>query len=95
MVDRLIVHNVRVATSDLVGVEVLQLLLDVRHELVGDRAVNQPMVEAQRQIRHRADRNRIVDDDRALLDRADAEDRDLRLVDDRHAELGAELARDW
>ena len=36
---------------------------------------------------------RIVDDDRALLDGADAEDRHLRLVDDRHAELGAEDAR--
>ena len=53
------------------------------------------MVEAERQIRHRPDRDRVVDDDRPLLDRADAQDRDLRLVDDRHAELRAELARDW
>ena len=51
------------------------------------------MVEAQRQVRHRPDGDRVVDDDGPLLDRADAEDRHLRLVDDRHAELRAELAR--
>ena len=49
------------------------------------------MVVAERQVRHRPDRDRVVDDDRPLLDRADAENRDLRLVDDRHPELRAEL----
>ena len=50
------------------------------------------MVVAERQIGHRPDRNRIVDDDGPLLDVADAENRDLRLVDDRHAEQRAEHA---
>ena len=66
--------------------------LIVGHELIAGRAVDEPMVVAERQIRHRPNRDRIVDDDRALLDRADAENRHLRLVDDRHAELRAELA---
>ena len=74
-----------------IGVEVLELLLDVGHELVGDGAVDQSVVVAERQVRHRPDRDRVVDDDRPLLDRADAENRHLRLVDDRHAELRAEL----
>src|ERR1700741_3609867 len=64
-----------------------------RHELIGDRAVDQTMVVSERQIGHRPDPDRIVDDDGALLDRADTEDRDLRLVDDRHPELRAEHAR--
>ena len=47
---------------------------------------------------HRPDAERVVavlvgDDDRPLLDRADAEDRDLRLRDDRRAEERAEDAR--
>ena len=37
--------------------------------------------------------DRVVDDDRALLDGADAEDRDLRLVDQRQAVERAEDAR--
>src|SRR3954470_20401792 len=77
--------------SDFCAVEVLQMIFDVGHELVGDRAVDEPVVVPQRQIRHRPDADRIVDDDGALLDRADAENRDLRLVDDRDAELRAEL----
>ena len=59
---------------------------------IGDGAVDQPVVEAERQVRHRPDRDRIVDDHRPLFDRADAENRHLRLVDDRHPELRAELS---
>ena len=51
------------------------------------------VIVAERQVRHRPDRDRVVDDDRTLLDVADAEDRDLRLVDDRHPEQRAEHAR--
>ena len=45
--------------------------------------------------RHRPDADRIVHDDGPLLDRADAENPDLRLVDDQDAELRAELVRGW
>ena len=87
--------GLRADALHLVRVEVLEVLLDVGHELIGHGPVDQPVIEAERQVRHRPDRDPVVDDDRPLLDRADAEDRDLRLVDDRHAELRAELARDW
>ena len=75
------------------GIAVLQGLLDVGQELVGDRSVDDAMVVAERQVTHRPDRDRIVDDHRTLFDIADAEDRDLRLVDDRHSEQGTEHAR--
>src|SRR5688572_6335697 len=61
-------------TLNLVDVELFELILDVRHELVGDGAVDEAVVVAERQVGHRPDRDRIVDDDRTLLDRADAED---------------------
>ena len=73
-------------------IPVLERVLHVRHELVGDRAVDEAVVVAERQVRHRPDRDRVVDDDGPLLDGADAENRDLRLVDDRHAEQRAEHA---
>ena len=69
------------------------VFLDVGHELIGNRPIDEPMVVAERQIRHRPDANRIVDDDRTLLDSANTEDRHLRLVDDWHTELGAEPTR--
>src|SRR5204863_1865338 len=79
--------------SAVVGVKALQLFLHVGHELVRDRAVDETMVVAQREVRHRADADGIVDGDRALLDGPDTEDGHLRLVDDRHAELRPELPR--
>jgi len=51
------------------------------------------MVVAERQVRHRPDRDRIVDDHGTLLDVANAQDRDLWLTDDRHPEQRAEDAR--
>src|SRR4051812_16625424 len=74
-------------------VELLEPLLDAGHELVGNGTVDQPVIEPERQVPHRPYRNRIVDDDGALLDRAHAEDRNLRLVDDGEAELRAKTAR--
>src|SRR5262245_13316430 len=50
------------------------------------------MVIPQREVRHRPNPDRIVDHDRALFDRTDAENRDLRLVDDWHPKLCPELA---
>ncbi len=44
------------------------------------------MVEGQREIDHRADGNRVVNDDRSFLYRAHAQDGALRLVDDRRGE---------
>src|SRR6185436_9262690 len=75
--------------SAVVGVKLLQLFLHVGHELIGDRTVNEPMVVTEREERHRPDADGIVDDDGAFLDRADAKNGHLRLVDDRHAELRA------
>ena len=63
-------------------------------EAPGIGAVDQPVVEAEREVAHRPDRDHVVDDDGALLDRADAENRDLRLADDRQPEERAEDARD-
>jgi len=67
-------------------------MLHVGHELIGHGAIHQAMVVAKRQVRHRPDADRLVHDNRTLLDCADAENGDLRLIDDRHAELRAELA---
>src|SRR5512138_2169116 len=79
-------------TSAVVGVKALQVMFHIRHELVGDCTIDEAMVITEREVRHRPDSDRIVDDNRALLDRADTENRHLRLIDDRHAELRAKMA---
>ena len=66
-------------------------------EAGGVGAVDDAVVVGQGQVDHRADRDRLAavgvgDDDRALDDRAGAEDRDLRLVDDRGVEQRAAAA---
>ena len=71
----------------------LDLFLDGRHELIAGRAINETMVVTQGEIRHRTNGDGIIDDDRSLLDGADTQDGDLRLIDDRHPELRAELPR--
>jgi hypothetical protein len=91
MTPRRRISSARATDQTLLDVEVLDLVLDLGHELVARRTVDEPVVVPQREIRHRPDRYRLVDDDRTLFDRADAEDRHLRLVDDRHPELRAEL----
>jgi len=48
-------------SSNLFAVEVLQLVLDIRHEFVGDGTVDQAVIETERQVRHRPNRDRIVD----------------------------------
>src|SRR5271166_6269858 len=75
-----------------------QELLHLGHELVSDRAINYPMVIADAEVHHRANGDRVVavfvgNHHRLLLDAAHAHDGNLRLVDDRHAELGAKDAR--
>src|SRR5262245_28820507 len=59
-------------------------------KLMPASAVNHSMIEAQAQQSRRANRYGVVDHDRALLDSADAKDRNLRLVDDRHSDQAAE-----
>src|SRR5947209_15100976 len=75
----------------------LQNLFDVGEEALGVRAVNDAVVEGEGEVGHLADGYHVIalfggDDTRALLDCADAEDGDLRLVDDGRAEESAEDA---
>src|SRR5205085_7060524 len=70
-------------------------LFDVGEEAFGVRAVNDAMVEREREVGHMTNGNQIValfsrDHFRAFLDCADAEDGDLWLIDDRCAEETAE-----
>ena len=75
-------------------VEVLQPILERLQKPAGIGAVDQPVIVAEREIAHRPDGDHVVDDDDALVDAADTENRDLRLTDDRQAEHRAEDARD-
>jgi hypothetical protein len=75
----------------------LQDLLQLGHELRGVGAVDQPVVIGEAEEHHVPDRDRVVavavgDDDRALHDRLDVEDRHLALGDDRRADQRAEDA---
>src|SRR5262249_3271211 len=76
--------------TELLLFELLQPLLHECEKTAGFGAVDQPMVVAETEVTHRPDCNGIVHDHRALFNRADAEDRDLRLVDQRQAVQRAE-----
>src|ERR1017187_731394 len=69
-----------------------QHLLDLRHELIGEGAIDQAMVEGEREMADAADGDGVVDHHGSLVDRADAHDGDLRLVDHRRAHQTAEAA---
>src|SRR4051812_22893524 len=78
--------------------EGFQTLLDRRHEAVGVRTVDDAVVEREREIRTRANADRVFavgagHDLDPLLQRADAENADLRLVDDRGSDHRAEYTR--
>ena len=78
----------------------LEPLLDGAEEARGVRAVDDAVVVGERQVDHRADRDRlatvgVLDDDRTLDDRTGAEDGDLRHVDDRGVEQRTALNRCW
>src|SRR6266568_8975379 len=66
------------------------------HELIGDGAVDQAVIEGEGEDAHRADGDEVallrLDDDGTFLHAADAEDRHLRLIDDRSPEQTAEDA---
>src|SRR5271170_3761996 len=62
---------------------VLQRVLHLVQELVGDGAIHYSMVVAQRDVAHRADGDRVVDHHRPLFNHAQAQDAHIRLADDR------------
>ena len=65
----------------------------MRHELIGNGAVDDAVIESERQhARHPRD-DSVADDGRPLFNRADAENRHLRLVDDGRAEQRADISR--
>src|SRR5258708_5640460 len=76
---------------DLFG-PVFQRRFNFRCELVGQRAVDQPVIEGQRQIAHGSNGDRVLNDDRLFFHGADAQDGYLRLVDYRRREHAAETA---
>src|SRR5262245_35530400 len=61
----------------------LELRLQARHGLIRYCAVDDPMVETEREIDHRTDRYSIVDDYRPFLDSSYAKDCYLGLINDR------------
>src|SRR5687767_14121137 len=75
------------------GVPVLDRFLDDLHELVGDGAVDDPMVVPDGHVGPQPDSDSVVNDHWPLLYRADADDRDLRLADNRHSKQRAEHTR--
>src|SRR5882757_7538024 len=71
---------------------VLEGLLDLVEKLVGDGAVDDAVVIAERDVAHRADGYGVVDHHGAFFDRAETQNADVRLADDRQAEQTAEDA---
>src|SRR5712692_10926847 len=61
-------------------------------ELIGHCSVNHPVIEAQSEHADLPNRNRVVNDNRALLDHPHTQYRHLRLVDDRRASPAAKRA---
>jgi len=72
---------------------VLERFLHFMQKLVGDGAIDDAMVVAQRDVTHGADGDGIVDHHRALFDGPEAEDADIRLADHRQSEESAEDSR--
>src|SRR5215831_15855782 len=64
-----------------------------RQVLIGDRPVDDPMVETQSKIADLPYRDRVVDHDGPLLYNANTEDRHLGLIDDRSPGQAAEYSR--
>src|ERR1700734_271521 len=89
--------NLRLTTlADVFG-PVLEVGLEVRHELAGVGAVHDAVVEAEGEALDGADGDGVVavlvgDDLSLFVEAADAEDGRLRLIDDWRAELLAEDA---
>ena len=60
------------------------------HELIRHRPIDDSVVKRQAEIAHRTDRDGFVNGHNSFLDRADTQDRDLGLMNDRCAEQAAE-----
>src|ERR1041385_9247507 len=78
--------------------ECFDCLLEKCQELVRDCTVDDAMIERDRKVRARSDRDDILpvrtcQHFRAFLDRSDPEYRDLRLIDDRWAQQRAKNSR--
>src|ERR1039457_4281772 len=76
-------------------VPVLKVILDDDHELVSNRAVDDTVIVSDRDVTDGSDRDAVValfigNDCRHLVNGADAHNGKLRLIDDRHTELGTE-----
>src|SRR5579859_153899 len=65
---------------------ILQGLLELVEELVCDGAVHHAMVIAQSDVTHRSNGDGVVDHNRPLFDRAEAQNADVGLADDGQAE---------
>src|SRR3984885_8071675 len=71
---------------------ILQRVFQLSHELMGHGTVHYAVIVGERQIHHAANGYRVVNYYRALFDCAQAEDRDIGLIDYRQAEQAAEDA---
>jgi hypothetical protein len=69
-----------------------EIAFDLHHELIRRRPIDDSVIKRQTQVRHETDRNSLVDDHGSFLDRADAEDGELGLMNNRRAEQAAESA---
>src|SRR6266498_4104786 len=79
-------------------VPALEPLAEVTQEAAGEGAVDEPVVVGEREVHDRANRDRVLaqlvlHDPRALDDRVRAENRRLRLADDRRPVEGSVTAR--
>ena len=80
----------RSRSQNLLPVTLSKILFDLRHESIRRRPIDNPVVERQAEIAHWPNCDRIVNDNRAFLNCADAQNSDLRLMDDGGAEQAAE-----
>src|SRR5262245_6613038 len=78
------------ASQNVLPMTLFKILFHLGHELIRRGPIDDPMVEREAEIPHRSDRNRVVDDDGTFLNRADPENGNLRLMNDRGAEQAAE-----
>jgi len=76
-------------------VPVFQRLLDLVQKLVGDGAVHNAMVIAERHVAHRADGNESLMTTGRLFDGAETQDANVGLADHWKAEQAAEKRPGW
>src|SRR5215831_15482664 len=67
-----------------------EITFDLGHELVGCRPIDDPVVKRQAEVAHRPDGDSVIEDNWSLLDCANPEDRNLRLMNDWCTEQAAE-----